>query len=63
MSRTLWDWLLGAVDDTARAAIMLVLAGAAMSLAEHRSPLVESPRPKLRDPLEVIGVVGHERTG
>jgi hypothetical protein len=38
MSRTLWTWLLGAADDTAQAAIMLVLAGAAVSLAERPRP-------------------------
>ena len=38
MSRTLWTWLFGAAEDTAQAAIMLVLAGAVVSLAERRRP-------------------------
>ena len=34
MYRILSDWLFGAVDDTTRAALMLALAGAALSLGE-----------------------------
>jgi hypothetical protein len=34
MHRVLSDWLFGAVDDTARAALMLALVGAALSLGE-----------------------------
>jgi hypothetical protein len=34
MNRILSQWLFGAVDDTARAAMILSLAGAAMSLGE-----------------------------
>jgi hypothetical protein len=34
MYRFLSDWLFGAVDDTARAALMLALAGAALSFGE-----------------------------
>ena len=35
MHRILSEWLFGVVDDTARAALMLALAGAAVSLEEH----------------------------
>ena len=34
MYRVLSDWLFGAVDDAARAALMLALVGAALSLGE-----------------------------
>ncbi len=46
MTRTLWTWLFGAADETAQAAIMLVLAGAVVSLAERgRPPEGEAPGP------------------
>jgi len=35
MNRVLSPWLFGVVDDTARAALMLALAGAAISLQER----------------------------
>jgi len=35
MYRILSDWLFGAVDDTARAALMLAPAGAALSFEQH----------------------------
>jgi len=47
MYRILSDWLFGAVDDTARAALMLALAGAALSFEEpgdHRSGSRKRPR-------------------
>jgi hypothetical protein len=46
MSRTLWTWLFGAADDTAQAGLMLVFAGAVVSLAERgRPPESEAPGP------------------
>ena len=35
MNRTLSRWMFGVVDDTAQAALMLVLAGAALSLQQQ----------------------------
>jgi hypothetical protein len=35
MNRTLSRWIFGVVEDTARSALMLVLAGAAISLEER----------------------------
>ncbi len=35
MNRALSQWIFGVVDDTARSALMLVLAGAAISLQER----------------------------
>jgi hypothetical protein len=46
MNRTLSQWVFGVVDDTAQAALMLAVAGAALSLLEQdrRSESQHSPR-------------------
>jgi hypothetical protein len=52
MNRTLSQWIFGVVDDTAQAALMLVLAGAALSLQERdrrsgsQLPPLSDRRPK-----------------
>ena len=49
MNRALSQWIFGVVDDTARSALMLMLAGAAISLQQRsrsqlsRLPLISSP--------------------
>ena len=44
-------WLFGAVDDDVRAALMLALAGAAISLSSHTSAAESSADRRTADPV------------